>query len=189
MPLTNTSDRYGWIAQALHWLVALGFVVQFALAWYMDGLPNTPAKIELYNLHKSIGVTILAAAVLRLLWRLANPVPALPAGSPRWEVRAAAASHALLYLFLFAQPLTGLVFSLASSFPTVIWGYTLPDPGASSALEGAFKAVHAWLSWAILALVAVHVLAALRHHWVLGDDVLRRMLPWGRLRAGRGPSA
>jgi cytochrome b561 len=190
MPLANTPDRYGWIAQALHWLVAVGVVVQFALAWYMEGLPNTPDKIALYNLHKSIGVTILAAAGLRLLWRLANPVPALPAGSARWEVRAAAASHGLLYAVLFLQPLTGLAFSLASSFPTVIWGYTLPNPGSNSTLEAAFTAAHVWLAWATLALVAIHVLAALRHHLVLKDDVLRRMLPGARLRGDRrGPSS
>lgn len=183
MQIRNTMQRYGALAQLLHWLVAAGFVVQFALAWYMEDLPNSPAKIELYNLHKSIGVTILAAAVLRLAWRWANPVPPMPPGSARWEELASRASHVLLYALLFAQPLTGLAFSLYSSFPTIVWGVSLPDPGASQTIEDTFKAIHAWLIWPILAVIAVHVAAALRHHFILKDDVLRRMTPGARVRA------
>jgi cytochrome b561 len=177
MQIRNTMQRYGALAQLFHWLVALGFVGQFALAWYMEGLPNGPFKIELYNLHKSIGVTILALAVLRIAWRWANPVPPMPEGSARWEVLASRASHVLLYAFLFAQPLSGLIFSLYSSFPTLIYGVSLPSPGAVPWVESAFMAVHYWLSWAILALVGVHVAAALRHHFILRDSVLVRMLP------------
>jgi cytochrome b561 len=139
-------------------------------------------QYTLYNLHKSIGVTILALAVVRIAWRVINPVPPMPAGSQRWEELASRASHLLLYAFLFAQPIAGLVFSLASSFPTVIWGWKLPDPGTDKTLEEIFKATHYWLSWAILALVAVHVAAALRHHFIQKDDVLRRMLPGARVR-------
>jgi len=182
MQIRNTRQRYGALAQLFHWLVALGFVGQFALAWYMEGLPNGPFKIELYNLHKSIGVTILAVAVLRVLWRWANPVPPMPAGSAKWEVMASRASHVLLYGLLFAQPITGLLFSLYSSFPTIIWGRSLPDPGTSEAVQDLFMAAHGYLSWAILGLVAVHVAAALRHHLILKDDVLRRMWPGARVR-------
>lgn len=185
MQLRNTRQRYGTVAQALHWAVALGFVAQFALAWYMADLPNTPFKIELFNLHKSIGVTILALAVIRLAWRLTNPVPAVPPDLPRWEHWAAGASHAGLYAVIFAQPVTGLVFSLYTSFPSLIWGWKLPDPGAVKAVEDAFHAAHFYISWIILALVAVHVLAALRHHVVLGNDVLRRMVPGVPLRGDR----
>ncbi|SDG38585.1 cytochrome b561 [Limimonas halophila] len=185
MQLRNTAHRYGAVAQALHWVIVVGFVAQFALAWYMEELPNTPFKIELYNLHKSIGVTILVLAVLRLGWRLANPVPGMPAGLPRWEHWAAHASHAGLYAVIFAQPITGLVFSLYSSFPSLIWGWRLPDPGTSKTIEDTFAAAHFYVSWLILALVALHVLAALRHHLVLGNDVLRRMLPGAPLRGDR----
>lgn len=183
MQIRNTRQRYGALAQLLHWLVAAGVVVQFALAWYMEGLPDGPYKIELYNLHKSIGVSVLALAVLRLAWRWANPVPAMPPRSPRWEVLAARVSHVLLYVLLFAQPLTGLMFSLYSTFPTIIWGVSLPDPGADKAVEDVFAAIHAYLIWPILALVALHAAAALRHHLILRDDVLRRMLPGARVRS------
>jgi cytochrome b561 len=134
-------------------------------------------QFTLYNLHKSIGLTILALAVVRIVWRLMNPIPPMPSGSQRWEELASRASHVLLYVLLFAQPIAGLVFSMASSFPTVIWGVTLPDVGNSKPVEEAFKAVHVYLSWAILGLVGIHVAAALRHHFVLKDNVLRRMLP------------
>ena len=76
----NTSERYGAVAQTLHWLVALGVVWQLGLGWYMGDLPNTPAKIALYNLHKSTGLTVLALVLVRLAWRSMNPAPPLPAG-------------------------------------------------------------------------------------------------------------
>jgi len=177
MRLRNTSGRYGAIAQLLHWLVVLGFVIQFALAYYMGWLPNGPFKIEMYNLHKSIGVTILAIAVVRLIWRWRNPVPELPAGRPRWEHVASRASHIGLYALLFAQPITGLLQVLYSRFPSLIWGWKLPRISRTPEVAETFGAVHYYLQWAIVAVVAIHVAAALRHHFVLRDDVLRRMLP------------
>ena len=177
MRLSNTAARYGAVAQLLHWLVVLGFVVQFALAYYMQSLPNAPFKIEMYNLHKSIGLTILAIAVVRLSWRWLNPVPTLPAGRPRWEHLASRASHIALYMLLFAQPVTGLIQVLYSRFPSVIWGWKLPRISQDAAMSDAFGAIHDYLQWAIIALVVIHAAAALRHHFVLRDDVLRRMLP------------
>lgn len=177
MRLHNTPDRYGALAQLLHWLVALGVVVQFVLAYYMEDLPNGPFKFEMYNLHKSIGVTILALAAVRLIWRWLNPVPALPPGRPRWEHVASHASHAGLYALLFAQPVTGLLQVLYAQFPSYIWGVKLPRIAVDPATADIFGAVHYYLHWVILALVAVHAAAALRHHFVLRDDVLTRMLP------------
>ncbi|MBK1696709.1 cytochrome b [Rhodovibrio salinarum] len=178
MQFRNSKARYGVIAQTLHWVITLGFVAQYAIAWYAEGVQAMQLQFTLYNLHKSIGVTILALAVVRIVWRLMNPVPPMPSGSQRWEELASRASHVLLYALLFAQPITGLAFSMASSFPTVIWGYTLPDAGNSEALKDAFNAVHVYLGWATLGLVGLHVVAALRHHFVLKDNVLRRMLPF-----------
>jgi cytochrome b561 len=181
MRLRNSTERYGAVAQLLHWLVVLGFAAQFALAYYMENLPNSPFKIEMYNLHKSIGLTILVIAVARLGWRWLNPVPALPAGRPRWEHLASRASHIGLYALLFAQPITGLIQVLYSRFPSMIWGWKLPRITVDNAVSDAFGAAHASLQWAIVALVAIHAGAALRHHIVLRDDVLRRMLPGRRV--------
>lgn len=180
----NTSERYGAVAQALHWLVAIGVVWQFGLGWYMGDLPNTPAKIALYNLHKSTGLTVLALVLVRLAWRWMNPAPPLPAGRPAWERAAARTSHALLYMLLLAQPTTGLLLALAAEFPTVIYGtFLLPDPiGRHEALEDAMTGTHSLLAVAFALLVLVHAGAALRHHLLLRDDVLRRMLPGARPR-------
>lgn len=185
MQLRNDRQRYGAVAQALHWIIAAGFAAQFGIAWYMEDLPLGPAAMWWFNFHKSIGVTLLALAVLRLAWRVFNPAPPMPADRPAWEHAAARVSHFALYAVLFAQPLSGLVFSLYSEFPNVIWGYTLPDPGHVEWVKNTFLAVHFYLSWGILALVALHAGAALRHHFVVKDDVLLRMLPTKAGRARR----
>jgi len=186
MQLRNDTERYGLIAQVFHWIVVLGIVVQYGLGWYMEDLPNSLYKVEVYNLHKSIGLSVLAVAVLRLLWRWANPVPPLPPGRARWEALAAGASHATLYILIFAQPLTGLGMVLFAQFPSEIWGMPLPKAAPDKAVEDAFKAAHYYLQWIILAVVALHVAAALRHHFVLKDSVLRRMLPLSQRKTETG---
>jgi cytochrome b561 len=180
--LRNDQARYGTVAQTLHWLIAALVLVMFGLGWYMAGLPLSLRKFELYQLHKSIGVTIFVLAAVRLLWRLFNPAPPLPASMPTWQHAAARASHVLLYLVLLAQPLIGFLQSNAVNFPIVWWGMVrLPALiGTDEALGEALLEVHVWNSRLLLVLVLVHAAAALRHHFVLKDDVLRRMLPGSR---------
>ncbi len=181
MQILNDDRRYGAVAQSLHWVIAALIVVMFLLGWYMTGLPLGPDKIKIYNLHKSIGVLILALVVLRVIWRLVSRPPPLPAEMAGWEHAAARASHALLYLLLFAQPLIGIAHSGAANFPVVVFGsFTLPAlVGPDEALKKLLGAAHFWGGWAMLALVSLHIAAALRHHLVVKDDVLRRMLPGG----------
>jgi cytochrome b561 len=175
----SDAARYGIVAQALHWLVAALIVVMFGLGWYMVGLPLSERKFELYQLHKSLGITILALAAIRLTWRLFNPAPPLPPSLPPWERAAARANHALLYAMLFVQPIIGFLQSNAANFPVVWWGVVrLPAViGNDEALAEKLLAVHRWNSRLLLALVLLHVAAALRHHFILRDDVVRRMLP------------
>lgn len=170
---------YGAVAKSLHWLVVLLVVAMFLTAWYMTGLPIGPDKIKLYNLHKSIGIAVGALMILRLLWRLVSPPPPLPADMAGWERAAAHAAHAALYLLLIAQPLVGWLHSSAANFPVVVFNlFTLPPLVApSESLKGQLEAVHGAIAWALLILIALHVAAALRHHFLLKDDVLRRMLP------------
>jgi len=178
--IRNDGRRYGLAAQGLHWLVAGLILATIGIAWYMTGLPLSPEKIKVYNLHKSIGVTILALAVLRLLWRTVfSPAPPLPGGMAPWERRAAQASHVALYGLLFAQPVIGILHSNAASFPVVVFGlFTLPAViGPDGELKKVLEAVHSWLGWGFLGLICLHVAAALRHHFLLKDDILRRMLP------------
>jgi cytochrome b561 len=171
---------YGAVAKSLHWLVALLVVAMFLIAWYMFDLPIGPEKIKIYNLHKSIGILIGFLMLLRLAWRLAVvPAPPLPATMATWERGAAHASHAALYLLLIAQPLVGWLHSSAANFPVVVFGlFTLPPLVApSESLKQQLAAAHYVIALAILVLVALHVAAALRHHFLLKDEVLRRMLP------------
>ncbi len=174
--------RYGAVAQLAHWLVFLLVAALFGIAWYMTGLPLGPEKIRIYNLHKSIGALVLLLMALRLLWRQVSPSPRLPEGMADWERAAAHASHALLYGLLLAQPMIGIVHSWSANFPVVVFGlFTLPNlTSPSESLKNSSGALHYWNGWVLLALIALHAAAALRHHFVLRDDVLRRMLPGGK---------
>lgn len=146
-----------------------------------------PARLfQIYQLHKSIGVTILLAAVVRLAWRLMHRPPPLPDTMESLEKTAAASGHLALYFFLFALPMTGwaLVSASVFSLPTVLYGVilwpdlpVLPDLSDKAPVENLLKQVHAYGAYALIALVAVHAVAALRHHFILKDDVLTRMLP------------
>jgi len=179
MQWRNSAARWGAIAQLLHWLIALAVIGQMALGWVMVSWRLSPTKFELYALHKSIGITVLLLVLIRLGWRLFNVTPAPPAASPRWEVRAARATHALLYLLLLALPVTGYLINSASNFPLVVWG-VLPVPNVTDeneSLQTVAEYAHLALFCVLAVLVLVHVAAALRHHWVLNDTALRRMLP------------
>ena len=180
MQLTNTSVRYGVMAQALHWAIFLLVAGMFGLGWYMEPLPLGPEKLKLYNLHKSIGFTILVLMLLRLLWRWITPPPRLPASMPSWEAKAARAAHWMLYLLILAQAGVGILHSWSANFPVVVFdAFTLPNlTGADEALKKVLGATHYYGSWIILALVGLHAAAALRHHFIEKDDVLRRMLPF-----------
>ena len=188
MALLNTATAWGWPAKTLHWIVAvlvLGLLLLgFSMVWLVSGLGT---KFELYQLHKSLGVLVCALVVVRLAWRWLNPrVPALPGDLEPWERMAARLTHHGLYALLLVMPVTGWILASSSplGLPTVIFGlFTLPNPfGPNAALEQAMKWVHAGLALTVVLLLALHVGAALRHHFARRDDVLVRMLPW---RAGR----
>ncbi|MDE1922448.1 MAG: cytochrome b [Gammaproteobacteria bacterium] len=184
MPTTNAEPRYGAVAQALHWTIAGLIVVQFVLAKLAERLPLGMHKLILLARHKSFGMTILALAVLRLAWRLANPPPPLPPGMRRAAKTTAAATHTAIYALLFAMPLTGWLMSSAKNY-SVSWFGLFTWPNLIGPNEPAFKMLretHGILSKLLFALVILHVLAALKHHFWDRDDVLRRMLPVRRPR-------
>lgn len=179
MPLLNSTTRYGHIAMTAHWLIVLMLIGSFSLGFYMHDLPVSPLKLKLYGYHKWLGVTIFAVAVLRLGWRLWSPPPTLPDSMPAWEKRAADISHHLLYFLLFAAPLSGWLMSSAKGFQTV-WFGLLPIPDLlhkNPALGEALETTHEALTLMLLAVVGLHVAAALKHHFVDKDEVLARMTP------------
>lgn len=179
MAWRNSSERYGALAQSLHWLVFLLMLASFGLGLTMVGLEVSPQRIRMVGWHKTVGVTILVLAFLRLAWRFTNPPPALPAAMPAWERAAAQASHWLLYLLMFAVPLSGWLMSSALGFATVYLGiFRLPDLLARDRELGeTLKLVHFWLNKGLLAMIVLHAAAALKHHFWDKDGVMKRMLP------------
>lgn len=169
---------------ALHWLLALMILGSLGVGLYMTGLPFSPDRLRLYNWHKWAGVTILGLSALRLAWRLTHRPPAdLP--MPAWQQRAAHAVHAALYALFFAVPLAGWAYSSAAGFPVVLFGVLpLPDfVDPDRALSESLKPLHQWLAYALAATAALHVVAALKHHFVDRDGLLLRMMP-ARRRGG-----
>jgi cytochrome b561 len=189
---TETGDatrgrRYDGVAMALHWLTALAVLGLLVVGLVMTDLPRGSAlQFVLFQGHKSVGITVLLLTVARLAWRLAHRPPPLPASMPPWERAAAHAGHLGLYLFLLAMPLTGWALVSASplNIPTVLYG-VLPWPhlpilatlADKKPVAAALATTHGALAWILIALLVVHVGAALRHHVLLKDDVLRRMVP------------
>ena len=178
MQLKNTGARYGAVAQLFHWAIVALVITQFVLAKRADGL-SPVAKIGVLATHKSVGITILGLALLRLAWRLFNPVPPQPPGVPGWQQRAAHVSHFLLYALLFITPVLGWLMSSARAFSVSWFGLvTLPDFIAPD--KAAFETLHAaheFMAISLGVLAIVHAAAALKHHFFDRDDVLRRMLP------------
>ncbi|MCU0971265.1 MAG: cytochrome b [Gammaproteobacteria bacterium] len=174
--------RYTATAIGLHWLIALAIFATFTLGVYMHDLPLSPDKLRLYSWHKWAGVTIFLLVVLRVAWRLTHQPPELPATVPAWQRRVAALAHGLLYVLMLAIPLSGWLMSSAKGFPTVLYGVLpLPDLlGKDAQLGELLATVHKALNLTMAGLVLAHVGAALKHHVIDRDDVLRRMLPFTR---------
>lgn len=180
MTVSTLHLRYNGVAIFLHWLVAVAIIVAFGMGVTMADMAGiSPLKLRLFNYHKWLGVTLFALAALRLLWRLSHAAPPLPASMPVWQRHVAEFTHYALYVLLFAIPLTGYSYSLAAGFPVVYLG-VLPLPvwmDPNPALKPVLKAVHFWLNMGMAALVFAHAGAALKHHFIDRDDVLKRMLP------------
>lgn len=180
--MENVGTTYTRTALALHWASALLIFASFAIGLYAVDLKLSPIKLKLYSYHKWIGVTVFALAVARLLWRWRHPAPPLPGGMARWEQITAHGTHAAIYVLLFAVPITGWLMSSAAGVPVVYLGiWQLPDLVAKDKeLADALKTVHYALNKTLLALVVLHVAAALKHQFVDRDDLLGRMLTWRR---------
>ncbi|MBR0566392.1 cytochrome b [Azoarcus sp. L1K30] len=176
MPSTYTRT-----AIALHWLVALGLTGAFALGLYMHELPLSPFKLKLYSWHKWAGISLFMLILVRLAWRITHPAPSLPQHMPAHVRALAHTTHVALYVLMLAIPLSGWLMSSAKGFQTVWFGILpLPDLVAKNTeLGDLLQAVHETLNLTLAALILGHIAAALKHHFVDRDDILRRMLPGG----------
>lgn len=171
------SARYTKIAIALHWLMAIGFIGLFTLGFYMQSMPFSPTKLQVYSWHKWAGVSLFFLAIWRLTWRITHRPPALPQSMSQSAQYLAHLGHWALYFFMFAVPLSGWLMSSAMGFQTVWFGVVpLPDLlSKDKALGELLAQAHAYLNWAFIATVIGHVLAALKHQFLDKDNLLARM--------------
>lgn len=171
--------NYTKTAKALHWLMAVLLFGLLALGFYMHDLPLSPEKLQLYSWHKWAGVTAFLLVGFRLLWRMAHRPPALPESMPKIMQFAAHAGHLLLYILMIAIPLSGWLMSSAKGFQTVYFG-VLPIPDLlekNKEIGDLLALVHKSLNLLFVAVLAGHIGAALKHHFIDKDDILTRMLP------------
>lgn len=187
--LRNTGSSYGSVAKFLHWLMVLWILTAWlVITWLTWG--HTEGPIAGLNYHKVVGFTILPPLLFRVAWRLLNPEPRLPEGMPQWQVLASRISHFLLYFLLFAMPISGYfgnfggvdygIFKVPPFWQTGIASWIFATFGiAPEQWDVFFDSFHYRVvgPYVFPAVILAHAGAALFHHLVQKDDVLRRMLP------------
>jgi cytochrome b561 len=181
-------QSYTKIAILLHWLIALMIIVQLAVGLVMgeEDLWEPMVRGQLYAFHKATGMMVIVLTLIRILWRVLNPPPALPDGMKNWEIFAVKATHGLFYILLLAIPLSGwALVTAAGRGPVDIFGiFGWPDMPILSALEtkGNYREqiseIHKYLAYGMIGLLALHIGAALKHHFINKDTVLVRMIPF-----------
>ncbi|HNQ92600.1 MAG TPA: cytochrome b [Alphaproteobacteria bacterium] len=178
--------QYTKVAIFLHWLIALLIIGMLAMGFLMEDIPNE-LKPVVYPLHKSMGLTILALTVFRIVWRLMHKAPALPEAMSALEKNISHAMHTLLYLIMIGLPMSGwaLVSSSPKGIPTTWFGLfdwphlpVLSEIDNKKEVSHSFGEVHETLAVIAILLIVLHVAAALKHHFVVRDNILTRMAPW-----------
>lgn len=183
--MNTTPTRYNAIAISLHWLIAVTLIGLLIVGFVMGEIDrSSPLKYTLYQLHKSFGITILVLSLLRLVWRITHKTPPLPASSKSWEKGLAHCTHAGFYLLMIGLPVVGWLGVSTSPFkiPTVIFGlFTLPPLPFFQNVNGASRQLfelHETMAYGLIGLLALHLGAALKHHFILKNDIVLRMTPF-----------
>jgi cytochrome b561 len=197
--MNQSTTRYTKTAKILHWLIAVAIFGMFALGWYMSELPKEGPKQLAYdlfdwgiytwtlseeasprtfyfNLHKSIGITLLALVIVRIFWRLTHKAPAMLASYKAWETKLASGVHRLLYVLMVALPLSGLVMAVASKYGVKWFGLEFIGGLDNKPLREVFKEAHEIIGVVILLIIILHILGALKHKFIDKDETLDRML-------------
>lgn len=196
--MIQTSTRYTKTAIILHWLIAFFIFGMFALGWYMADLPKDAPKqmahdlfdLGIYtwqsaeaisprnfyfNLHKSLGVTILVLIALRVLWRITHRPPAMLTSYKAWEKKLANGTHHLLYLLMAAVPLTGLIMAMYGKYGVKWFGLNFIAGTDNKPVRDFFEAAHESIGIVLLVAVAIHVAGALKHKFIDKDETSKRM--------------
>lgn len=178
MRIWNSEQEYGSVAKFFHWFIGIGIILMLAVGCVMGDLPRA-IRGSVYNAHKCAGIIILCLVLLRVVWRFMNVRPLWPVSMPAIQQFAAKISHLLLYAFMFIMPLTGWLMSTASGRNPNLFGIPLimPGVGLSDVAAGTANRLHYIFAWSLLAVVAIHIVAAWKHHLVDKDNIMRRMLP------------
>lgn len=177
--MAEPRNRYSTVSLVLHWLIAALVVTQIVLIAAHEATEGSISR-EYVNLHKSVGLSILVLTLIRLGWRIANPAIPLPDSTPRWQKLVARGTHVLFYVFLIAMPLVGWAASSAAG-RDILWFGLFEWPalpiGGGRETAGQLMDLHELAAKLLIALVVLHILGALKHHFVDRDNVLHRMIP------------
>lgn len=178
----NTNTSWGAVAKGLHWFLAALIFAQLVLGKVAEETATSPQKFDLFVWHKSIGISILLLVLVRVFWRWRNTPPVAPTGIGVWERRAAQFGHGLLYLLMIAVPVSGWWVSDTSKIPfRMFWSIPVPDLIEANRVASELASdIHEFLIQLMLLVIIGHVLAALRHHFILRNETLSRMLPFRR---------
>ena len=176
MTMSNTENHWGSPSKLLHWLTAVLILIQIPLGFYAEELKLSPLKLDLFVWHKSIGMLVLLLAAARLLWRITGTIPITP-DSGKVQRQLAQLAHALLYGLMIALPISGWITTSAANIPTkLFWMIELPAiTGPDEALKSLAAEVHEICVTMLIIILVVHIGAALRHHFILRDSILKRM--------------
>jgi len=172
-----SSARYNLFSVVIHWVMALLILITWSIAIVVGDMPLSPLRIVGFSWHKWLGITVLFLVIIRLLWRATHPAPKLDLKMPIWQEKVMTLTHVALYLLMFAIPLVGWLMSSAKGYTVNYFGlFDLPDlVGKDKALGHQLKEVHELLANVLVALVGLHVLAALKHQFIDKDGLLGRM--------------
>ena len=171
-------EKYTSAAIWLHWIIGIGLLVQLGLGLYMVDIPKeTPDRAWYFNLHKSIGVTLALFIILRIGWRLGHHPPPLDRLISQWQVNASKVSHWVLYLCMIAMPLTGMIMSSYSKYGVKAWGVQIFSSSDDKGAREFWMGLHEITSEILMVVIAVHVIAALKHLIIENNGVFQRMLP------------
>lgn len=175
--LKNTENSYGFIAKTFHWLIALAIIILITVGFIMSAMEPSPDKYALYNIHKASGVIVLMLVILRLLWRFSNKIVQPPEDLPNILKLAAKSGHFMLYVFMLLMPISGVLMSYFGGYDISIFGlFVIPSADKVPQIAGMFHQIHVLGIWAFMAVIILHISAALYHHFIRRDNVLIRMI-------------